>query len=101
MTYIAFFTIIMFGACLEYGLFYTALMIGLQEAEDPEQCRPEDMSHYERHHVHRRDVVISVEAASKMGHGHGCSRVNGSTNALRSDDVSKTSGPQSLDAYHG
>ena len=54
----------MFGACLEYGLYYTAWMIGIQEAEDPGQCRPEDMSNYERHHVHRGDVVISAAEAT-------------------------------------
>ena len=44
------------AAIVVIGSLYLALVhIGLQEANDPTETRPEDMSKYERRHVHRAD----------------------------------------------
>jgi len=39
------------------GAFYLALLhIGLQEADDPSETRPEDLTKFEKRHVHRADL---------------------------------------------
>lgn len=38
------------------ALFLALRNIGMQEANDPSETRPEDLTKYERRHVHRADV---------------------------------------------
>ena len=55
MTYLL---LVTFGLIL-FGLLFTGiLLVGLQEAEDPTESRPEDLSQFERHHVHRSDLQL-------------------------------------------
>jgi hypothetical protein len=50
--------LIFLGALITSVLIYALLLIGLSEAEDSSQCRPEDMSDYEKRHVHRKDALL-------------------------------------------
>ena len=38
------------------ALYFTLFRIGLQEAGDPTESRPEDLTEYEKQHVDRADV---------------------------------------------
>ena len=49
--------LILFGAIITSVLIYALMLIGLSEAEDPSQCRPEDMSDFEKRHVHRKEAL--------------------------------------------
>ena len=55
MTYLllATFGLILFGL-----LFAGVLLVGLQEAGDPTESRPEDLSSFEKHHVRRSDMQL-------------------------------------------
>jgi hypothetical protein len=43
--------IVVFGA-----LSLALLSVGMQEADDPSETRPEDLTGYEKRHVHRADM---------------------------------------------
>ena len=49
--------VLLVAAAVVLGALYFALRnIGLQEAEDPTESHPEELTNYEREHVHRADV---------------------------------------------
>ncbi len=37
-------------------LYWTLFSVGLQEADDPDESEPEDLTEFEKHHTHRPDV---------------------------------------------
>ena len=45
------------------ALYLVMLRIGLQEANDPAESRPEDLTVYEKHHVERPDVHAATQEA--------------------------------------
>lgn len=44
------------GLMLLAMLSVSALCVSLQEADDPTETRPEDLSEFEKRHVHRTDI---------------------------------------------
>jgi hypothetical protein len=46
------------------ALYLLMLRIGLQEANDPAESRPEDLTDYEKHHVNRPDVPTDSQEAN-------------------------------------
>lgn len=47
------------------ALYLTIFRIGLQEAGDPAESRPEDLTEYEKRHVDRPDVNTPVDTNTK------------------------------------
>ncbi len=58
MAFTAFTTTVIIGsAALIIGALYWALLsVGLQEADDPHESDPDDLTEFEKQHTHRSDV---------------------------------------------
>ncbi len=47
------------AVALIIGAVYWALLsVGLQEADDPQESNPEDLTEFEKRHTHRTDVHV-------------------------------------------
>lgn len=40
------------------GLYWALMSVGLQEADDPHESDPEDLTEFEKRHTHRSDVHV-------------------------------------------
>lgn len=45
------------GLILLAGIAGVMVCVSLQEADDPSESRPEDLSEFEKRHVHRTDIL--------------------------------------------
>lgn len=53
------FTLMFAAVALIIGAVYWALLsVGLQEADDPDESNPEDLTEFEKRHTHRSDIQI-------------------------------------------
>lgn len=48
------------GLILLAGIAGVMVCVSLQEADDPSESRPEDLSEFEKRHVHRTDILPRV-----------------------------------------
>ena len=60
MTAITLLVVIASGIVILGAVYMALLQIGLQEADDPEESHPEDLTEYEKRHVHRSDVHVQT-----------------------------------------